>query len=143
MVVGGREQFVGSDREHADAAIARALGSAAVVPLTLQARRTGDALTIDYTSPGAPAGATLDVAVVERTATSVVRAGENAGRTLKHANVVRTLTVVPLASPGGSTTVRIPPGLRAADGEVIAFAQGPATPGGGMPVLGAARTPLP
>lgn len=144
MVVGGREQFVGSDRDRADAAIARALGSAPVVPLTLQARRTGaDTLAIDYTSSGAPAGATLDVAVVERATSSVVRAGENSGRTLKHTNVVRTFTVVPLASPGGSAAVRVPPGLRSQDGEVIAFAQGPATPGAGMPILGAASAPLP
>jgi hypothetical protein len=143
MIVGGREPFVGSDRDHADAAIARALSSAPVVLLTLQARRTGDTLTVDYTSPGAPAGAALDVAVVERATSTEVRAGENSGRTLKHTNVVRAFTVVPLASPGGSTTLRIPPGLRAQDGEVIAFAQAPATPGTGMPILGAARAPLP
>jgi hypothetical protein len=144
MIVGGREQFVGSNRDRADVAIARALSAAPVVPVAVRARRLeGDSVAIDYTASGAPKGAVLDVAVVERATSTVVRAGENAGRTMKHANVVRTFSVVPLASPTGSTVVHVPASLRRQDGEIIAYAQAEATDGAGAPVLGATSAPLP
>lgn len=144
MIVGGTEQFTGSDRDHADAAIARSLEHAAPVRLSLHARRIGPAaLVVDWSAAGAPAGAMLDLAVVERSVSTAVRAGENAGRTLHHANVVRSFVVVPLGGTSGTTSVPVPAGLRPTDGEIFAYAQRVAGGGGGMPVLGAASVPLP
>ena len=144
MIVGGREPFVGSDREHANTAISRELAVAPVVFLALHARRTADgSVAIDYTAPEAPRGSLLNVAVVERAVSTAVRGGENAGKTLKHVNVVRTFTVAPLASPVGSTVVPVPPALRPQDAEIIAYAQGESTEGGAAPVLGAASAPIP
>ena len=141
MVVGGTEQFTGSDREHAEEAIARATARPASIHLALRARRSGtQAVVVEWTADAAPPGETLSVAVVETSATTSVRAGENAGRTLHHTNVVRSFATG-LLSPGpGSRTLPIPPGL----GElaVVAYAQR-TTPGVGMPVDGAASLPLP
>jgi hypothetical protein len=144
MIVGGVDPFTGSDRGHADAAIARTLSHAPAVRLSLHARRAdASTVAIDYTASAVPEGAVLDVAIVEHEASTQVRAGENAGKTLRHVNVVRSFAVVPLAGPTGTTTVRLPAGLRAADGEIVAYAQRESIDGAGMPILGAARAPLP
>ena len=144
MVVGGTEEFTGSDRGHAQEAVARALAHPAAVRLSLQPRRSaGDGVTVDYSAPGAPADSLLSVAIVEHSASTSVRAGENAGRMLHHANVVRAFVSGPLTAATGSTVVRVPTSLRREDAEVMAYVQRPSGAGGGMPVLGAARAPLP
>jgi hypothetical protein len=88
-----------------------------------------------------PAGAVLNVAVVEHRATTSVRRGENAGKTLRHANVVRGFVSVPLTAPTGSLTVHFPVSLARDHAELTAFVQRE-TPVAGMPVLDAARAPL-
>ena len=142
MVVGGTEEFTGSDRGHADAALARALSHPAKVRLSIQSRSaTQDAATVDYTVSEVPAGVVLNVAVVEHRATTSVRSGENAGKTLRHANVVRGFASVPLTAPTGSLTVHFAASLSRDQAELTGFVQRE-TLVDGMPVLGAARAPL-
>jgi hypothetical protein len=150
LVVGGTDAFVGSEADHAEASVARALATLAPVHLALRARTAATEAVVDYEAPGAPAGAVLDVAVVERTATTEVRAGENSGKTLHHADVVRAFTTTPLASPSGTpdgtprgtVTLRLPASLRPEDADVIAYVQRLPGDGAGMPVLGAASARL-
>jgi hypothetical protein len=138
LVVGGTDAFVGSDADHADASVARLMAAAPPVRLVLRVRSTPTEAVVDYEAPGAPMGAVLQVAVVERAVTSEVRAGENAGRTLHHADVVRAFASSTLA-PSGTATLRLPANLHRDQADVIAYAQRSPTPGGGgMPVLGAA-----
>jgi hypothetical protein len=144
MVVGGTEQFTGSDRDSADAAIARALAHPAPVHLTLRAKKiVPGSFAVDWTATGVPAGEQLSLALVETATSTAVRAGENAGRTLHHANVVRALVSLPLSGPSGTATLALPAGKTMGPGAVVAFAQHPASAGGGMPVDGATSTPLP
>ena len=141
MVVGGLEEFVGSDGERAKAAVAHALAHPPAVRLSLHAHWTGpDAVTVDYEALGAPPRSEVTVAVVERAASTAVRRGENAGRVLSHADVVLGFVSRPMGSPADSVTahVSVPPD---GDLEVTAFVQR-ADPTGGMPILGAARAPL-
>ncbi len=108
MVVGGTEQFVGSDRDRVRAAVGRALAHKASVRLAVRARLARPGVVIvDYEAVGALAGAELEVALLQHAASVAVRAGENAGRTLHHTNVVRGLTTVRLASATGSVSVRL------------------------------------
>jgi hypothetical protein len=144
MIVGGTEQFTGSDRAHADAAVGRALVQPATVELSVHLRPAGaDGVRVDYEAPGAPSGCVFNAAVVERSASTSVAAGENAGRTLHHANIVRAFRGVALSSASGAVVVPLPPSLPPEGAEVIAYVQRSATDGGAMPVLGAARSPLP
>ena len=116
LVVGGTEAFVGSDRAHAEAAVVRALAQPATVRLSLHPRAgEGDVLLVDYEAEGAPPGAVLDVAVVERAATTEVRSGENAGKTLRHVAVVRAFASQPVAGQG-TVTVRLPASLGRREG---------------------------
>jgi hypothetical protein len=137
MVVDGTEGLTGSDRGRATAAIARALQRPAAATLALKVRPTGEkALTVDYEAKGAPTGSALNVALVERDASSAVRAGENAGKTLRHVNVVRAFVTMPLTSSTGSVPVPYPAGLRSEDIEAIAYVQ---RTDGSMAIVGAAR----
>jgi hypothetical protein len=143
MIVDGTEQFTGSDRARAEAAVGRAVARPARVHLSVHPQRTRpDSVTVEYEAQGATAGAALNVAVVERDVSTSVRAGENAGRTLRHANVVRAFVTAP-ASSAGSVVVQLPARLPRDGAEVIAFVQGSSGDGGGMPILGAARSSLP
>jgi len=143
MVVGGTEEFTGSDRGRADAAVTRVLSQPAKLRLSIRSRSVGpDAAMVDYSASEVPVGAVLNVAVVEHRATTAVRSGENAGKTLRHANVVRGFVSVPLTTPGGSLVVHFPASLARDKAELMGFVQRE-TIDVGMPVLGAARAPLP
>jgi hypothetical protein len=127
MIVNGTNAFVGSDREHAEAAIAAGLGQRPQV--AIQAAIQGDRLT--YRAPGAPKGARLCIAIVDAHRTTKVPRGENAGMTLEHARVVRAFTSAALASAEGSLAL---PGKVPAGGAVVAFVQD-----GSGAILGAAE----
>ena len=144
MIVDGREQFVGSDRDRAAESVSRALRRPATSRVSLRVRASGDsALGVDYQVTGAPAGARLDLAVVERAASVDVKAGENAGRTLRHTDLVRAFDVEKLAVPSGTVVLKLPPDLRREESEVIAYVQRAATDGAeAMAIVGASRGSL-
>jgi hypothetical protein len=142
IIVSGTDAFVGSDQRRAQADIARSLGKAASVHLSLHPRvASPGTVAVDFEAPGVPKDAMVDIALVQHEATTDVRAGENAGRTLRHVNVVRAFAAV--RPPSSTVTLRVPTSLNRPDAEVIAFVQVEASAGGGMPILGAARAPLP
>jgi hypothetical protein len=144
MVVNGTEEFTGSDRARAKSAVTHAIARPASVKLMLHPRSRGsNALAVEYEVAGAPAGALLNVAIVERAASTSVLAGENAGRTLHHANIVRSFSTATIGSPTGSITVRLPSPLPHEEGEVVVYVQESSGTNGGRPILGAARAPLP
>jgi hypothetical protein len=144
MIVNGSEEFIGSDRDRARAAVGQALATPASVRLTLRPRWTaGDAATVDYEVSRTPQAASLYVAVVQRHATTPVLRGENAGKTLRHASVVRSLATVPLTGARGSIVAKIPASVDPANAELIAWVQREPTLVNGIPVIGAARAPLP
>jgi hypothetical protein len=143
MIVNGTEEFVGSDRDRAAAVVSQALAKAPAVRLAIHPRWTAPyAATINYDVSAVPRTASIVLAVVEPQAMTSVLRGENAGKTLRHANVVRSLTSSPLAATTGSVVVPVPPSLARPGAEVIGWVQLAAT-ARGMPVVGAARSPLP
>jgi hypothetical protein len=143
MIVNGLESFTGSDGARAEQSIARALARPAPVALSIKVRAArSDTIAIDCDAPNAPADSVIDVAVVETSASTDVRAGENAGRVLRHTNVVRAFGVGHLGSRKASIVVQVPASLQRQDGEVIAYVQR-ASGEGGLPVLGSARASLP
>lgn len=144
MIVNGTEEFTGSDRDRAGAAVSRALARPSKVRLVMRPRSTApNATTVDYEVSDTPAGASLTVGVVEHQAVTHVLRGENAGKTLRHENVVQSLAAVPLTASTGSLVVQVPSSLARTGAEVVGWVQRAPSLEGGMPVLGAARSPLP
>jgi len=142
MVVGGTLGFIGSDEERAETSIKHV--RAAEVDFTLRVARTApDTLAVHYDVQGPlPDRALLFVAVVQRSATVHVAAGENAGRTLRHTSIVRAFTSAPLGAASGDRTVRAPWAPAHDEADVVAFVQ--RTVGSdAMTILGAATSAIP
>ncbi|HWL84734.1 MAG TPA: DUF1223 domain-containing protein [Polyangiaceae bacterium] len=167
MIVGGTEEFVGSDGSHARAAVARAISHTPSARLTLTAEPDdGAKIRVHFRVESLPKqqnaadGAkregpmVLRLALVERALVTRVERGENVGKTLAHENVVRAFETVPLPGPPppkaglpgieGSATLTVPGGVDRARAEVIAYVQSAAPVGGhGMPTAAAARIAAP
>jgi hypothetical protein len=95
MVVDGRDEFTGGDRERAAKSIAAA-AARPHQPLTVSARVTDRTVRVSIDLPAASANETVDVlaALTEDDLTTAVLRGENRGRTLRHFSVVRKLQTV-------------------------------------------------
>jgi hypothetical protein len=123
MIVNGADEFVGSDAARAKKSIQTALSrpAAATATLKTEAGPKPGQLGVRFEVNGAPPGAVLQVAFVEKELSSNVARGENAGRKLKHFNVVRAFQTVDLAKAAkGSVTLDV---SRYGPGTVIAYVQ--------------------
>jgi hypothetical protein len=63
------------------------------------------------------------VNLVQKNASTNVKAGENGGRTLDHVNVVRYYMVVNINDLNQSVKIELPSGMKKDDFNVIAFVQ--------------------
>jgi len=125
MVVSGRTEFVGSDKEKARQAITSALKKKAQTQIQLQVAplTSGDTVVIQFQIEGDSQGHHLNVAVVETPAANVVPRGENAGRQLAHVNVVRTFQTVELDGASGQVDLKLPRDIDFENARVIAYIQ--------------------
>jgi hypothetical protein len=108
LVVNGREEFVGSDRNRTASAIRAALTRPASVSLALRSFPAVRGTSVDFTVTRAPANAVVCVALVDSSDATRVNAGENAGRTLVHTGVVRAFASTPIAG-AASGRLTLPP----------------------------------
>ena len=144
MVVNGREQLVGSDRGSLLAALATESKQAMVQLQIANIQQDHGKLTFSYTAAKLLPHQTLQImaAIVDDSAESHVRRGENSGRALQHVFVVRTLANVGTLRGDGlkQATLTLPPLLpeSSSSRHLVLFAQqdGPGA------VLGAAESPL-
>ncbi len=125
VVVNGAAEAVGSDRKKIRSLLSSV--PAARVPVTVSARRDGDALVVQASGGG---GGDLWVAIAESGLVTQVPRGENAGRRLAHGAVARRLERVPAS---GELHVAVDPSWK--NLSVVAFAQDPKT----HRILGVAR----
>ena len=140
IVVNGKKEFVGSEEGTLRSAIKNNLQRTAAANLSLAILNISqNNATINYTSEGTDKNSTLLLAVVQKSAQTNVKSGENGGRTLSHVQIVRTLQKVTLNGNSGSAMVSLPPGFDLQKWEIIGFLQN--TVNGS--VLGAAKVVLP
>jgi hypothetical protein len=126
MIVNGSAELVGSDRARARAGIDAALKRPAKASVKLHPEKAADrdVLPFAYEVTGAPRGAVLNVALVERGLVTKVNRGENAGRTLRHENVVRRFQTRSLDnSAKGTVEFKPPADLVRQNASVIAYVQ--------------------
>ena len=144
MVVDGREQFVGSDGETLERAVADAGRRAHVDLRILSSTPSDSALDVRFAVSGSFSKALDIVAVLADDADrSHVLRGENNGRLLEHVSVARTLNVVATIRDSGEESFRLalPDGFQsgtAGGHHLILFAQEPHQGA----ILGAATIPL-
>jgi hypothetical protein len=147
MVVDGQAEFVGSDRDRAIQAIARAARAPkAEVQVTAGAISSGAVpLTIKIDRfPVSTVGDTARVflAVTEDGLQSDVRGGENGGRTLRHCAVVRKMSLLGVVMPGSiftaQSSIPIEAGWNRAHLQAVVFVQTQNS----HQVMGVGATPL-
>jgi hypothetical protein len=141
VVVNGSKEFVGSQESPIRKAISNGLQEVSPAQLTLDDVRLDKGnVTWRYQARNAGHHTSLLVAIVQRSATSQVKAGENSGRTLSHVQIVRQLQTMKVDANGSGTgDLPLPAGVGASDEEIIAFLQD----NDNGHIIAATRSPLP
>ncbi len=125
MVVNGADAFVGSDQEHLQMDLNRALTNPAGVGLQISLDQQDHQVLVHYSVKDYGRGDTLNIALVQRGLSTDVTAGENAGRTLHHDNVVREFQTFSLAQDQGQAQVPLDKINDPSQASVIVFVQNP------------------
>ena len=125
VVVNGSKEFVGSQEPSIRKAISNGLQEVSTAQLTLSdVRLDKGKVAWRYQASNAGHHTSLLIAIVQRSATSQVKAGENSGRTLSHVQIVRQLQTAKVDAAGsGAGSIPLPAGIGTADEEIIAFLQ--------------------
>jgi hypothetical protein len=114
MIVAGESEFVGSNKKLAISALAKAkqVPSAQSVRLTVS-KAEANVFNVKYYTTGATGGVLLNLAAVQKSASSKVTTGENARTNLAHVNVVRSFKSISLDTGfNGETRIEFPADLQ-------------------------------
>ena len=124
IVVNGRKEFVGSQESTLRRAIHSGLDQTPGAQLTLSGVSVDQGIVhYHYDVKNAAAKSTLIVALVQRSATTDVKAGENSGHTLSHVQIVRNISGTEVGTGAkGPADLALPQGATGGE-ELIAFVQ--------------------
>jgi hypothetical protein len=120
-IVNGAHQFVGSNKNLLNNTVVSSVQSNEPSNLIITAQKAGKKISVHYTITGTDLYL-LNIALIQPTAVTEVKRGENGGRTLKHVNVVRELKTIDAAG-SGVTTIDITDELAVIPLQVISFTQ--------------------
>lgn len=123
VIVNGKADYIASQETIVRNAIKSALSKTAVTDLTLKATQNNNDLTLNYTVEGNSKNSQLLIAIVQKSAKSNVKRGENAHRVLSHYQIVRKLQEVSIKEKTGVASVHLPKDFNSTDFEVIGFVQ--------------------
>lgn len=124
LVVNGKTELIGSDEAAVRKAIDQQLMTDANATLAIQVRQQSDNLSIAYETNATKKRNNLLIALVEKTAQSQVKRGENAGRFLSHVQIVSKLQSQPLDNTGkGTATLTLPKNFNNENWEILAMIQ--------------------
>lgn len=123
-VVNGERELVGSREDRLRALIQEELSNESLLLIRLSAKESGPGnVAVTCTVP-LKKDLLLNIALVQRSAATSVKRGENSGRTLKHCNIVRGLRTIELKTDSTfQLDLKIPAGLKTENLEVISFLQ--------------------
>jgi len=122
VVINGATEYVGSDGNSIVNAISTGLTQSHPGTLTLTPKLTSGKLDVEYQVTGNNKNAELVLALVQRSASSDVRAGENEGKQLSHVQIVRQLQYVD-ANSKSPVTISLPMDFNKEGWELIGFVQ--------------------
>ncbi len=125
IVVNGKKEFVGSEEATLRSSIKADLQEPSQAVLTLTSVKANQGqVSWQYRTQGAGKNTSLLLAIVQRSASTKVGAGENSGRTLSHVQIVRNFQVLGIGSNNsGDGHLSLPAGVSVQDAEIIAFLQ--------------------
>jgi hypothetical protein len=121
VVINGKSQFVGSDQSSIVSAIVSGLNTKPNSTLSLNCKIENNKVNIDCQGTFEDKNCELVLALIEKSAKSNVRAGENAGKTLYHVQIVRSLLYEPIGTK--NIAMGLPSNFNAKGWELIGFVQ--------------------
>jgi hypothetical protein len=129
IVFNGTKEFIGSEEGTLRNAIKTGLQKNMSTNITLNELKADQhKITIHYQVEGNEKNSVLLLALVQRTAQTNVKAGENKGRNLSHVQIVRALQSVTLGNnKSGTESIALPNGVNAQNTEIIGLLQNSAT----------------
>jgi len=137
IVVNGKKEFVGSEEGTLRTAVSAGLASDLNLALMINAQKLGDEILVQYKTTGSIKNTNILLALVQKSAQTIVKNGENRGRILNHVQIVRKAASLPLNQSGaGSIKISIPDGFNTRNWELIGFIQNK----NNGTILGAARS---
>lgn len=122
IVVNGKTEYVGSDQGSVLKAISQGLDQPSASTLTLSSKIEKGKAIISHQGTGNETNARLVLALIEKSAKTRVRAGENSGRDLSHVQIVRQLLLTDL-SDAKSIVMNLPDDFTPNGWELIGFVQ--------------------
>ena len=121
LVINGQKEMVGSDEDKITAAVSNFLSIKNPVNIKIgDLVVNGDKVTVNYKINGNNANAITLIALVQRSATTNIRAGENNGVKLKNYNIVRDFVSL---ENDPTAILHLPAGTNASEFSVIIFSQ--------------------
>lgn len=124
LIVNGKADFIASQETIVRNAIATAFSKSASATLSLEGSEINNSLSINYTVEGASKNSRLLIAIVQKSAKSNVKRGENAHRILSHYQIVRELQTINLnKDKTGIAIIHLPSDYDEKEFEVIGFVQ--------------------
>ncbi|CAM3546146.1 DUF1223 domain-containing protein [Flavobacterium chungbukense] len=123
VIINGKTDYIGSQETSLRNGIKSALSNPATVNLSLEAKQQNNTLVLNYAINGNLKNSRLLVAIVQKSAKSNVKRGENAHRVLSHFQIVQRLQTIDLKSGKGNAIIALPKNFNAQDFEIIGFVQ--------------------
>ena len=124
IVVNGKTELVGSDEHALQNAISGGLNTKFTGTLTLETKEEKNQVSVVYQAVTVAKNSDVVLALVQKSAQSKIRAGENSGATLSHVQIVRKMVVQSIGADGkGRASMTLPAGFKANDWELIGIVQ--------------------
>lgn len=124
LIINGKTDYIASQETAVRNGIKSAISKLASVNINLETTQNEANLSVNYSVEGTSKNSCLFIAVVQKSAKSNVKRGENAHRVLLHYQIVRQLQSVDLNKvKRGTTSVHLPKNFNKQDFEIIGFVQ--------------------
>lgn len=124
LVINGKKEFVGSDRDAVESAIQTALFNTNNAKVDLSAKVSEKEINVNFKTVETHSQNKLLVTLVEKKSSTNVQKGENEGRHLIHWQIVHQQNQISLKnSPEGTTSFKIPENFNTNDWEIIGMIQ--------------------
>lgn len=124
LVINGKKEFVGSDRDAVESAIQTALFNTNNAKVDLSAKVSEKEINVNFKTVETHSQNKLLVTLVEKKSSTNVQKGENEGRHLIHWQIVHQQNQISLKnSTEGTTSFKIPKNFNTNDWEIIGMIQ--------------------
>jgi len=124
LIVNGKKEFIGSDRDAVENAIQNALLNADNAKIDLSAKVSEKEINVNFKAQESNPQNKLLITLVEKKSSTNVQKGENEGRHLVHWQIVHQQNQISLKnSPEGTTSFKLPANFYTSDWEIIGMIQ--------------------